>query len=596
MTPTYVRILVKVELESPRSVALENVPSQETAARIIQVVLAKLGLTGAAAGWVLEFQGIELPADAPIGLYLGAAAGAIELTLRRKASPAPLPYIPVPQRASPPMAPASPAPAPSAPPPIPMPAPAPGGPIGGIPADTRESLEPEGEEECVASLGAAEEDFDLALEDPGSKAEELVTEFTDTAIRFEPAPQASASDNAFADEEMDQAAPATRARTPARSKSKTLQTRRATVRYYSRMNPERLYPLLLILSKEMVAEIQKKHVAQRTSQAFGVSEELPIEVEPILPGCDCYPPKIVTKLSQSDQTLTFRVAPRVLGKIDGASVVIQQAHSTLARIDLEMKVVKRTWVVIWGLITFLLPALSTALQYLGLDFSTRGQGFNLYLSLAQLVFEIVPPFWLTLGLALMTGFAYWFTRPVGRDVFWDVKTISLADRLKQIEYAFAEDPGKARIKLGEFLEAAPDYQPAHLLAGKWHYQAKEHEPALSCFQRAFRLGAAQPTHYQMASLAAARLGQNRQALLILQDAEKVLSPQKIPGVLLFNMACYHTRLGNPEAAMDCLARAVRNGFRKVESFLKDPDLAPLRARPDFRGLLSGLKATAEKIS
>ena len=60
------------------------------------------------------------------------------------------------------------------------------------------------------------------------------------------------------------------------------------------------------------------------------------------------------------------------------------------------------------------------------------------------------------------------------------------------------------------------------------------------------------------------------------------------GVMLFNMACYHVRLGQMEEAMACLPRAVKAGYKKREPFEKDRDLAPLRARADFKRLLSEL--------
>lgn len=350
---------------------------------------------------------------------------------------------------------------------------------------------------------------------------------------------------------------------PLPSPARSLQTRRATVRYYSRMNPDRLYPFLLVLSREMVAEIKKKHVAQHGSQAFGVAEDLPIKVEPILPGCDCYPPKIITRLEATDQTLTFRVVPRVLGRIEGAAVVVQQAHATLARIDLEVKVVKRTWVVIWGLITFLLPMLSTALHYFGLDFSSSGQGFNLYLSLAQLLFSVVSPLWLTLALAAVTSLAFWYTRPRGRDIFWDVQTDSLAEQLLQ--------------------------------SGTWLYKQGDHLGALRSFLQAFRLGAALANHYEDASLVATHLGQNRVALNILQTAEEVLTPQGLTPDLLFIKACNHARLGNHDAAMECLSHALRKGFHNFESLHGHPDLNPLRSRPDFQNLLASLKQPAGKV-
>ncbi|MBP3958050.1 hypothetical protein J8F10_22570 [Gemmata sp. G18] len=61
------------------------------------------------------------------------------------------------------------------------------------------------------------------------------------------------------------------------------------MRYYTRMNPDRMFPLLVILSEEEIAEIVKEKVKQAVSETFSVEEGSVVEVEPVLPGCDCYP-------------------------------------------------------------------------------------------------------------------------------------------------------------------------------------------------------------------------------------------------------------------------------------------------------------------
>src|SRR5205823_7692293 len=60
--------------------------------------------------------------------------------------------------------------------------------------------------------------------------------------------------------------------------------RHATVRYYSQMNPQRVYPLLVILSKQELQEIRKKHVKQAASGPLRVAKKQPLEIEPLLPG------------------------------------------------------------------------------------------------------------------------------------------------------------------------------------------------------------------------------------------------------------------------------------------------------------------------
>jgi TatA/E family protein of Tat protein translocase len=196
--------------------------------------------------------------------------------------------------------------------------------------------------------------------------------------------------------------------------------RRATVRYYSRMNPERVYPLLVLITRGQVARVHKRHTDQRTSAPFAVDLDAPVEIEPVLPGCDCYPPRVVTRLGQGDLALTFRVVPHVLGQVDGAVVSIRQDHACLAEVALDVKVAKRTLVALSGAAAFLLPGLSAALKHFGLDFETqKEQGFSLYLAVAQLVFDRVSPLALTGLLGVATALLWWLTRPRMRDVFWD---------------------------------------------------------------------------------------------------------------------------------------------------------------------------------
>jgi hypothetical protein len=187
------------------------------------------------------------------------------------------------------------------------------------------------------------------------------------------------------------------------------------------MNPERVYPLLVLITRDMIEKVQQKHTDQRTSDPFAVDVDTPVEIEPILPGCDCHPPKIVTRLEQGEVTATFRVVPRVLGRVDGAVVSIRQDHVSLSEVALDVKVVKRTLVVLMGVAAFLLPALSAVMKHFGLDFETQnGQEFSLYLAVARLLFDHISPFALTALLGLATVFLWWLSRPRTRDVFHDV--------------------------------------------------------------------------------------------------------------------------------------------------------------------------------
>ncbi|WP_439620912.1 hypothetical protein [Gemmata sp.] len=197
--------------------------------------------------------------------------------------------------------------------------------------------------------------------------------------------------------------------------------RRATVRYYSRMNPDRVFPLLVVLSREEVERVVKRHVEQAATGPLALAKDVPLEVEPVLPGCQCHPPKIVSRIGDGNDVFTFYVVPHVLGDVTGARIVIRQDHATVAEIELRVRVVQRTIVVASGLSTFAVPFASAAMRHFGLDFTPR-DGSNPYLAALNFLFGQVSPVVLTLALAAVTLGLYWWTRPKGRDVFWDIST------------------------------------------------------------------------------------------------------------------------------------------------------------------------------
>lgn len=199
-------------------------------------------------------------------------------------------------------------------------------------------------------------------------------------------------------------------------------TRRATVRYYSRMNPDRMFPLLVILSKEEVAEIVKAKVKQAQSEAFQVEEGSVVEVEPVLPGCDCYPPRhALTVDADGTTSATIWVVPRVLGRVQGARVLIRQGTTVLAEVPLDVRVAKQTLAVACGLLSLAAPYMTMGLKSLKLDYeSQKADGFPLYQRAGSWVAENLRPEWLGLGFLALAFLLYLWMRPRRRDVFWDV--------------------------------------------------------------------------------------------------------------------------------------------------------------------------------
>lgn len=198
--------------------------------------------------------------------------------------------------------------------------------------------------------------------------------------------------------------------------------RQTTVRYYERMNPNRMFPLLVVISKEKIREVQKKHV-QQTGQQIEVNEKKRVEIEPVLPGSHCYPQKCEVDVDK-DVNFTFWIVPHVLGELQHSRVVIRQDGKELASIPLKMRVVRQTVTIIMAVLVVLLPFLTTLLQHFRLDFASQLQdGFPVYAQLASFVSHNMSPEVLGGVLLLFTLAFYLWRRPRKRDVFWDIEPV-----------------------------------------------------------------------------------------------------------------------------------------------------------------------------
>ncbi|MCA9289837.1 MAG: protein kinase [Phycisphaerales bacterium] len=60
-------------------------------------------------------------------------------------------------------------------------------------------------------------------------------------------------------------------------------------------------------------------------------------------------------------------------------------------------------------------------------------------------------------------------------------------------------------------------------------------------------------------------------------------------LLLYNIGCVYTLLGETESAIDCLESAVDNGMGQRGWFTNDPDLEPIRGHPRFQALLDRME-------
>ena len=255
---------------------------------------------------------------------------------------------------------------------------------------------------------------------PAAPAAEAAADFESGTVRDEPAPRLDRVQTAPA------FAPPPMAKQRARASGELMTAspteRRATVRYYSRMNPDRMFPLLVVLSAQQIQEIVKAKVKQAVSETFRVAEGTTVEIEPVLPGCDVYPPRHSLAVGVDDvATETFWVVPRVIGRVHGARVLVRQGDRVLAAVPLEVKVSRQTLAVACGLMSLAAPYLTMGLKSLKLDYdSQKADGFPLYQQAGTWVAENVRPEWLGLGFLGLALLLYLWMRPRRRNVFWDV--------------------------------------------------------------------------------------------------------------------------------------------------------------------------------
>lgn len=72
-------------------------------------------------------------------------------------------------------------------------------------------------------------------------------------------------------------------------------------------------------------------------------------------------------------------------------------------------------------------------------------------------------------------------------------------------------------------------------------------------------------------------------------ARRAVAMEPDDSAVLYNVACVYALLGLHDSAIDCLERAVQNGFGHWEWIAHDSDLDPLRAHPRFATLQSAAK-------
>jgi hypothetical protein len=391
----------------------------------------------------------------------------------------------------------------------------------------------------------------------------MLAEFTDTAIDFRPLPGAGEPPAAAAPKSAP-AGPAPRVR------------RRVTVRHYHRMHPDRLFPLLVVLSQHGVRAVARPGVTQEQSRAFSATLGEWVEVEPILPGCSCYPPRDQVKVTAGEATATFWVAPHVLGSIAHARVVIRREAEVLAEVPLAARVARPTAAVLCGVLSLVLPVLFMVLKKYRLDFESQlEEDFALYAAAASWLLRSLTPEMIGGGCLLAAAALYWWLRPRPREVFWDLESVGPAED---------EPPAPA--------PAPPAEPPAdqRLPRARQCFTRGDYAQALPLYRQLLEQGQRTPEIYYRAALSAHFTGDTPQALALLKDARDRLPPGRFTPVMWYNMACYAARLGSPDEALRYLRHAIDAGYKDWDKLRSDPDLAQLRWRTPFKRLLASAGA------
>jgi hypothetical protein len=409
----------------------------------------------------------------------------------------------------------------------------------------------------------------------------MLAEFTDTAIDFTRTAPAKVA-VAEADAEYEVGLPADSV-VECPAPAAPVVARRATVRYYERMNPERLFPLLVVLSDGAVRAVSQRGVAQGESERFAVTEGSVVEVEPVLPGCTCYPPREQVRVGPGEVTATFWVAAAVLGAVRQARVVVRQNGRTLAEVPLRACVVRQRAAVLMGALSLVLPFVLLLLKHFHLDFESQLEdGFGLYARLAQWGMQSLSPELLAALLLAATAGLYLWLRPRKRDVFWDVDAIG-AEGTSPADSAPVAAPADPE-PVGQ-LEG-----PALLGEADRHFTAGDYAAALPLYERSLCPPAPAAVHFHRAALAAHHLGQTARAFAVLRRAERTLPAKAMKGPLWYNLGCFATRLGRFADAVGYLNRAVDAGYGDPVKYRSDPDLESLRWHAGFKRLLAGLSA------
>jgi serine/threonine protein kinase/Flp pilus assembly protein TadD len=182
---------------------------------------------------------------------------------------------------------------------------------------------------------------------------------------------------------------------------------------------------------------------------------------------------------------------------------------------------------------------------------------------------------------------------------------------REFEFALKLDPklfeafyhyGRARIAQGEFAEAAKlferacalrpeDFQAPTFLGRCYASMGRQEEgeamgrKALRLIDERLSLNPDDARASQLGATVAASLGLNDMAR---DYARRALTINPDDPLLLYNVACMYSLLGNSNEALDCLEKAVDKGYGQKDWVEHDSDLDAVRELPRFKMIVEAM--------
>lgn len=369
-------------------------------------------------------------------------------------------------------------------------------------------------------------------------------------------------------------------------------TRKSTVRYFERMNPGRIYPLLVAFTKDDVLPSQIHGVGQSPSTSIRFKPGDTLTIEPVLPGCTCHPATHTVTLTNAAKPVSARffIVPLINGRIEGASVIIRRSDRITTRVDLHMNVVPRTWATFTAFLSASAPLVVAFLRQLQIDVGTDVQdSADLYLAATAAIVQYTPP--TTLCAVLLTLSGVFFVRARARETsaFWGLHTSTADEALQRILQLRQKDSIAAATQLAIFLKNNRHHLPALLIYSHWHYDNEDFRHALHGFELAMRKGPLTRRDYLRAARSASRLQRWHRALEILQTAEATLPACELSEIVFYNAGCYAARTHNKDLSLHYIRKAINAGYHNIRHLETDPDLGLIRGDPEFQSLLRILR-------